>query len=128
MKLKVYLIAVTIAMTSLFSNVSAQNQKEDKSNIAQFQQVDVSHDMSDLVTLEYRDTFAEGLWKIKVRIYNESGKLLFSHVLREKGDAKFGYDISQFPVGDYTFELSKNSELIYSKVIVKQPSNAYAMK
>jgi len=128
MKLKVYLIAVTIAMTSLFSNVSAQNEKEDKSNIVIHQQVDVSHDMMDLVTLEYRDTFAEGLWKMKVRVYNESGKLLFSHVLRKKGDAKFGYDISQFPVGDYTFELSKNSESIYSKVIVKQPSNAYAMK
>ena len=50
MKLKVYLIAATITMTSLFSNVSAQNQKEDKSNITKLQQVEISHDMEDLVT------------------------------------------------------------------------------
>ena len=129
MKLKVYLIAVTITMTSLLSNVSAQNQKEDKSNIKKFQQVQVSHDMKDLVTLEYRDTFAEGIWKINVRIYNESGKLLYSHALRnKKGGAKFGYDISEFPAGDYTFEIFKNRESIYSKDIVKQPSIAYAVK
>ena len=127
MKLKVYLIAATITMTSLFSNVSAQNQKEDKSNITKLQQVQISHDMKDLVTLEYRDTFAEGTWKIKVRVYNESGKLLYSHVLRnKKGGAKFGYDISEFPAGDYTFELLKNRVSIYSKDIVKQPSIAYA--
>jgi len=129
MKLKVYLIAVTITMTSLLSNVSAQNQKEDKSNIKKFQQVQVSHDMKDLVTLEYRDTFAEGIWKINVRIYNESGKLLYSQALRnKKGGAKFGYDISEFPAGDYTFEIFKNRESIYSKDIVKQPSIAYAVK
>ena len=128
MKLRVYLIAVTIAMTSMFSNVSAQNEKEDESNITKLQQIKISHDMKDLVTLEYVDAFAEGLWKMKVRVYNESGELLYSHVLRKKGDAKFGYDISQFPAGNYTFKLFKNRESIYSKIIMKQPSIANEAK
>ena len=126
MKLKVYLIAATITMTSLFSNVSAQNQKEDKSNITKFEQVQISYDMKDLVTVEYLNALAQDHWKMKVRIYDESGKLVDSYVSRKKGNARVGYDISQFPAGNFTFELYKNRQLVYSKVIVKQASNAIA--
>jgi hypothetical protein len=125
MKSRTFLIAVTILMTSLFSNVSAQNEKKDKSNITKFNQAQISYDMKDLVTVEYIDAFAQGPWKMKVRVYEESGKLLDSYVSRKKGKARVGFDISQYPAGNYTFELYKNSESVYSKVIVKQPSIAH---
>lgn len=125
MKLQVYLIAVTIVMTSLSSSVSAQNMK-DKSNIAKFQQVEISTDMKDLVTVKCADSFGEGKRKMKTRVYKESGKLLFSHVSSKKGDTRVDYDISQFPDGNYTFEIFKNGVSVYSKVIVKQASYAIA--
>jgi hypothetical protein len=123
MKSTKFLFAVTILMTSLFSNVSAQNEKNDKSNITKFEQVQVSYDMKDMVTVEYSDALTQNPWKMKVRVYEESGKLLYSSVSRKKGNARVGYDISKFPAGNFTFELYKNRQLIYSKVIVKQASN-----
>ena len=126
MKSRTFLIAVTILMTSLYSNVSAQNEKKDKSNITKFEQVQISYDMKDMVTVEYFDALAQGPWKMKVRVYEESGKLLYSSVSRKKGNARVGYDISQFPTGNYTFELYKNRESVYSTVIMKQASIAIA--
>ena len=123
MKSRKFLFAVTILMTSLFSNVSAQNEKNDKSNITKFEQVQISYDMMDTVTVEYSDALTQSPWKMKVRVYEESGKLLYSSVSSKKGNARVGYDISQFPAGNFTFELYKNRELVYSKVIVKQASN-----
>ena len=125
MKSRTFLFALTILMTSLSSNVSAQSMK-DKSNIAKLQQAQISNDMKDLVTVKYADSFGEGKRKMKIRVYKESGKLLFSHISRKKGDTRIDYDISQFPTGNYTFELSKNGVLVYSKVIVKQASIAIA--
>ena len=125
MKTRTFLITVTILMTSLFSNVSAQNM-EDKSNIAKLQQAQISNDMRGLVTVKYADSFGEGKRKMKIRVYKESGKLLYSHISREKGDTRIDYDISEFPAGNYTFELSKNGVLVCSKVIVKQENIAIA--
>ena len=125
MKLRTFLIALTIVMTSLSSSVSAQRVK-DKSNIAKLQQAQISNDINDMVTVKYADSFGEGKRKMKIRVYKESGKLLFSHISRKKGDTRIDYDISQFPAGNYTFELSKNGVLICSKVIVKQSSIAIA--
>lgn len=124
MKSGILLIAVTILITSLYSNVSAQNEKNDKSNITKFEQVQISYDTKDIVTVEYLDALAQDPWKMKVRVYEESGKLLYSYVSRKKGNARIGYDISQFPDGNYTFELYKNRKSLYTKVIVKQASIA----
>jgi len=126
MKSRKFLFAVTILMTSLFSNVSAQNEKNDKSNITKFEQVQISYDMKDLVTVEYFDALTQSPWKMKVRVYEESGKLLYSSVSRKKGNARVSYDISQFPAGNYTFELYKNRESVYTKAIVKKESVAIA--
>lgn len=124
MKLRTISTAVTILMVSLFTNLSAQNDIEDKCNIAKFQQVQISYDNMDLVTVEYLDALAEGPWQMKVRIYEESGKLLYTRILRKKGDSRIGYDISQLPTGNYSFELYKDRELVCSKAIVKQANIA----
>ena len=125
MKSKTFLFALTILMTSLSSNVSAQSM-QDKSNIAKLQQAQISNDTKDLVTVKYADSFGESKRKMKTQIYEESGKSLYSYISRKKGGATIDYDISQFPAGNYTFKLSKNGVLVCSKVIVKQASIAIA--
>lgn len=124
MKTRIILIAITVLMLSPFSNLSAQNEREDICRLEKFQQVQISYDAKDMLTVEYLDALAEGPWKMKVRIYNESGKLLYTRVLRKKGNSRIGYDISQLPDGNYTVELYKKSELVCSKDIVKQISFA----
>lgn len=124
MKSRIILFAATILIASSFSNLSAQHKKENITNITKFQQVQLSYDMKDMVTLEYLDALSDGPWKMKVRIYKDSGELLYTRVLRKKGDSKIGFDISQFPSGNYTFELYKNRELVCSKDIEKYISMA----
>lgn len=128
MKSRIFLITVTILMASLFSNLSAQNKKEDITNITKFQQVQISYDMKDMVTIEYLDALSDDSWKMKVRIYKESGELLYTRILREKGNSRIGYDISHLPSGNYTFELYKNRELVCSKAIEKYISMANVNK
>lgn len=124
MKTRIILIAVTVLMLSPFSNLSAQSAIEDVCNIGKHQQVQISYDAKDMVTLEYLDALTEGPWKMKVRIYNESGKLLYTRVLRRKGNSRIGYDISKLPEGNYTFELYNKRDLLCSKAFVKQETNA----
>lgn len=119
MKSRIILFAVTILIASSFSNLSAQNKNEGITNITKFQQVKISYDMKDMLTLEYLDALSEGPWKMKVRVYEESGKLLYSRMLRKKGNSRIGYDISQLPTGKYTIELYKNRQLVCSKAIEK---------
>lgn len=128
MKSSIILFAATILFLSSFSNLSAQNKKEDITNITTFQQVQISYDMKDMVTLEYLDALSDGPWKMKVRVYKESGELLYTRVLRRKGNSRIGYDISQLPSGNYTFELYKNRELVCSKDIEKGLSLAQVDK
>lgn len=120
MKTRIILIAVTVLMLSSFTNISAQNAIEDICHLEKFQQVQISYDTKDMFTVEYLDALAEGPWKMKVRIYNETGKLLYTRILRKKGNSRVGYDISQLPEGNYTVELYKKNELVCSKDIVKQ--------
>lgn len=75
MKSRTFLIAIAILITSLYSNVSAQNEKKDKSNITKFEQVQISYDTKDLVTVEYLDALTQSPWKMKVRVYEECHKL-----------------------------------------------------
>ncbi len=120
MKSRIILLAAAILMTSLFSNLLAQNKNEGIHNISTFQQVQLTYDEKDMLTLEYLDALSDGPWKMKVRIYKESGELLYTRVLRKKGNSRIGFDISHFPSGNYNIELYKNRELVYSKAIEKQ--------
>jgi hypothetical protein len=122
MKTRIFLIAVTVLMLSAFSNLSAQKASSDVYNISKHQQVLISYDAKDMVTVEYLNALSDGPWKMKVRIYSDSGQLLYTRVLRKKGNARVGYDISELPTGNYTIELYNKRDLICSKAISKQES------
>ena len=60
---------------------------------------------------------------MKVRIFKEFDNLLYSNHYFRKGDLNIDFDISNFPEGDYTFQLYNKDELVCSKVIAKQADN-----
>lgn len=128
MKTRIILIAVTVLMLSPFSNLSAQNEREDICRIGKFQQVQISYDMKDMVTVEYLDALVDGPWKMQVQFSKESGELLYNRILRKKGSSRIGYDISDFPFGNYTVELYKDDVLVCSKTIVKEANIASVNK
>jgi hypothetical protein len=120
---ELYKNRVLVCSKTIVKQVSIANADQEsaiKFNKSKLQQAQISYNSNDLVHIEYLDIFAEGHQKMEVKIYEESGELLYSKILDKIGDVKIDFDISQFPDGNYTFELFKNRESVCSELIVKQ--------
>lgn len=53
---------------------------------------------------------------IKIRV-SGNNNVLYQKRVKKWAIADLVYDISQFPKGEYTFEIIKNKEVVYSKTI-----------
>ena len=62
-----------------------------------------------------------------VRVFKESGKLMYSRSFSKEGKLDINYDITRFPKGEYFFELYNEGELVCSKAIAKQTDNETTM-
>jgi hypothetical protein len=58
--------------------------------------------------------------KVKLRIYNENGFLLYNYVIKKHNTARIGFDISILEAGNYDCVVEKNKEEILRKRIVKE--------
>jgi hypothetical protein len=54
--------------------------------------------------------------KIKIRV-KEDHKVLFTQNYKRWALVDVQYDISQFPKGEYTFEIIQNKEVVFSQII-----------
>ncbi|MFK5854753.1 MAG: hypothetical protein QM503_01395 [Bacteroidota bacterium] len=65
---------------------------------------------------------------IKIRV-KEDGKVLYQQRIKKHAKTDLQYDINQFPVGVYVFEIVKDKEVIFSKIIEKGNTvTSYAMR
>ncbi|NOR86519.1 MAG: hypothetical protein GQ527_02805, partial [Bacteroidales bacterium] len=55
---------------------------------------------------------------VKIRV-KENNKVLYQRSFKKWAIADLQYDISQFPSGEYTFEIIKDRKVVYSKVVEK---------
>lgn len=55
---------------------------------------------------------------VKIRV-KENNKVLYQKRLKKWAIADLKYDISQFPNGEYTFEIIKDRKVVYSIVLEK---------
>ena len=53
---------------------------------------------------------------IKIRV-KENNKTLYQRRVRKHAITNLLYDISQFPIGTYSFEIIKDNEVVYTKII-----------
>ena len=58
--------------------------------------------------------------KVKVRVSNSDEKVLYERRYARINRTKVKYDVSEFPSGEYTFEVIKNNEVIFSKNFTKR--------
>jgi hypothetical protein len=63
--------------------------------------------------------------KVKIRVKGEN-KTLYSQNFKKYRRVDVQYDIREFPIGSYTFELIKGKEVVFSKVIEKGNTEALA--
>jgi hypothetical protein len=121
MKLKTILITVVIiVLAGSFASALAQNTNEEKSAEILEPKIKISIGTNNLIVVRYQDTMNERRQKKVVRIFDEFGYLVFHSHLKQKGNARVRYDISQFPDGNYTFKVFEKYKLICSKNIAKQ--------
>lgn len=72
------------------------------------------------VSIQYLDTLNDDKREIAVQIFKETGELMYTRNYLREGKLDIKYDTSEFPEGDYTFEIYNKCELVCSKVISKQ--------
>jgi hypothetical protein len=66
---------------------------------------------------------------IKIRIRKDDNKLLYQNRVKSHTIARLTYDLHEFPVGDYTFEIVKDKEVVFAKKVSRNNSpSAIAVK
>ena len=58
--------------------------------------------------------------KVRLRIYDDRGILLYSYLIRKHNTARIGFDISTLEPGKYDYVIERNKEEILRKTIVKE--------
>jgi len=53
---------------------------------------------------------------IKIRV-SENNKVLYQRRVKKHAITDLQYDINQFPIGTYSFEIIKDNEVVYTKMI-----------
>jgi hypothetical protein len=57
--------------------------------------------------------------KLYLKIKNEKGSVVYSKRLTRPESRKFSFDFTDLPEGNYTFQVAKGRELIYSNEVSK---------
>ena len=57
---------------------------------------------------------------VKLRVKSESDRVLYQKRFKKADNARIKYDISEFPSGEYTFELIKGKDVLYSQKFSKK--------
>jgi hypothetical protein len=123
-----------IVCSKVISKQSYPSVKKDEVRLAiqensaflKTRQAHFSNILNNQVNLQYFDTMDEKRRTMKVRILEESDHLLYSKKYFSNGNLNIGFDISDFPIGNYTFQLYNKNELVCSKVVSKQPEKLVA--
>ncbi|MDP2722276.1 MAG: hypothetical protein Q8O72_05940 [Bacteroidales bacterium] len=58
--------------------------------------------------------------KVKIRVKGNH-EVLYQKSYKNYATVDMSYDISELPIGEYTFELVKGNEVVYSQTILREP-------
>lgn len=120
MKVRTILFTAVIVLSGSLMHLSAQNTIENNSPVVETQQARFGNLIDNQVNLQYLNNYCNSKTKLLVIVEEESGDLLYSRRFLKKRNLDMEFDISDFPIGDYTFKLYNKNEIVCSKVISKQ--------
>lgn len=58
--------------------------------------------------------------KVKLRIYDESGIVLYTYLLKKENTARIGFDVSTMKAGKYDYVIVRNKKEVIRKTIIKK--------
>jgi flagellar hook assembly protein FlgD len=112
----IVLTAALVVLTAVtFSQKVSENGKEIKATDSKVK-VAMYSNVSDEVTLI---VVKEPEDKLNLKIKDENGSLVYEKRLRKPENRKITFDIKSLPEGEYTFELLKGKEVVYTNSIAK---------
>jgi len=59
---------------------------------------------------------------VKIRIKEDGTKLLHQRRVKNHETARLVYDLHEFPIGNYVFEIVKDKEVVFSKTVTRTKS------
>ncbi len=113
-------LVLTTALVVLTTVSFAQSEIENKENQLVLNTEDVKASIfpnsNDMVTLILEKKPGE---VVTIKIKEENGKLVYQKKIKKVDSTKIKFDIRELPDGEYTFELVKDKQVLYSKRINK---------
>ncbi len=121
-------LVLTTALVVLTTVSFAQSEIENKENQLVLNTEDVKASIfpnsNDMVTLILEKKPGE---VVTIKIKEENGKLVYQKKIKKVDSTKIKFDIRELPDGEYTFELVKDKQVLYSKKINKSENVAAAI-
>lgn len=121
-------LVLTTALVVLTTASFAQSEIENKENQLVLNTEDVKASIfpnsNDMVTLILEKKPGE---VVTIKIKEENGKLVYQKKIKKVDSTKIKFDIRELPDGEYTFELVKDKQVLYSKKINKSENVAAAI-
>jgi len=120
MKTQILALAMTALMMGITFNSSAAN--EDTTRLAN---AAANKELNACINL-CQDNIVKflienpGQDKLKLRIYDENGQVLYTYILKKENVARIGFDISGLDAGNYDCVIEKNKKEMMRKTIVKK--------
>jgi flagellar hook assembly protein FlgD len=110
------LTAALVVLTAVsFAQKDSKNGKEIKSDASSVKVAMFSNNC-DRVTMIVMKQPED---KLNLKIKDENGSVVYEKKLRKPESRKIIFDIRSLPAGEYTFELAKDKEVLYSNAVSK---------
>jgi len=103
------LISFTVFAAGNFGGTKSANDK----NSARANVYPVSKEMVEIRVAKPAEAI------LNLEVYNEVGKMIYSTTLKDGMNLRVSHDISVFPLGLYTYNISEGENLIHSSMILK---------
>ena len=115
MKTMILTAALAVLTAVSFSQNNSEKSNELKSESAKVKVAmysNVSDQVTFIVVKEPED-------KLNLKIKDEKGSLVYEKSLRKPESRKITFDLKSLPSGEYTFELVKGKDVLYSNSVSK---------
>jgi len=115
MKTLVLTAALVVLTAATFAQKVSENGKafkSDDSKVKVAMYSNVSDQVTFIVVKEPED-------KLNLKIKDENGSLVYAKSLRKPESRKITFDLKSLPSGEYTFELVKGKDVLYSNSVSK---------
>lgn len=116
MKTLVLTTALAVLTTLTFAQSEIENKESQLVLNTENIKASIFPNSNDMVTLVLEKKPGE---VVTIKIKEENGKLVYQKRIKKVDSTKIKFDIRELPDGEYTFELVKDKQVLYSKRINK---------